>query len=118
MNDKNVKVILVIVLGFGVLSIIFNIKGLWHAAVAIGVVSLLIPIVGNFIVQAWESLAKVLGYINSRILLSIIFFFILTPLAFLNRLFSKSSFQATEKGASAYKERNHLYAKEDFDNPW
>ena len=67
----------------------------------------------------WMALANGLGWINSRILLFIIFYFILTPIAFFARLAGKSGFIKTNKNNSTlFINRNHLYVKSDLENPW
>ena len=69
--------------------------------------------------RGWMALANILGWINSRILLFIIFFFILTPIALLARLFGKTGFVKTNKNNSTlFINRNHLYVKSDLENPW
>jgi len=52
----------------------------------------------NFIIaQYWLKLSKLLGEINSKILLSIVFFIILTPVAFLYRIFNKGDSEHFKK---------------------
>ncbi len=67
---------------------------------------------------AWMQLAKVLGWINTRLLLGIIFFLILLPLARLRRLFQKNASMPLHPSEeeSYYQERK----KEplDFTQPW
>jgi hypothetical protein len=67
----------------------------------------------------WMELANILGWVNSRIILFIIFFFILTPIAFFARISGKISFVKTNKNKTTlFINRNHLYVKNDFENPW
>jgi hypothetical protein len=69
--------------------------------------------------RTWMAFAHVLGWINSRIILFIIFFFILTPIAFFARLFGKISFVKSNKNKTTlFINRNHLYTKNDLENPW
>jgi hypothetical protein len=64
---------------------------------------------------AWWKLAMVLGFINARIILSILFFFILTPLSIIWRLIGKdpltrrrSSWHGWSPYPERYRDRNHL----------
>ena len=67
----------------------------------------------------WEKFAEFLGFVNSRVILGIIFFLVLTPLAFLFRLFSKDSLQLKrKKEGSYYTLREHLYKGEDLTKTW
>lgn len=116
--DK-IKALLVIVTGLVILFFIFKGKGFLIAAASVGVLSLMIPIIGDGILWVWFKLAEVLGWINSRILLSLIFFVFLFPMAFLVRLFKKNFFNLEKTSEpSIYTRRDHKYTKEDLENIW
>jgi len=73
------------------------------------------------IVWAWFKLAEMLGMISSTIILTIVFFFILFPIATLSRLFGrKSNLQLAKKpdAISYYITRNHRYKAKDLENTW
>jgi hypothetical protein len=123
-NEKH-KSLLVIVVGLLILSYIFrnstiiNAKYLILAATIIGTVSLMFGIIGDWIVKGWFKLAEILGFINSKILLTAIFGLFLTPFALLFRLFNKNPLQLKpESKDSIYIERNHTYTPEDFEQVW
>ncbi|MEM7102979.1 MAG: SxtJ family membrane protein [Bacteroidota bacterium] len=110
---------LVIVAGLLVISYIFNLVVLIKIATVLGLIFVFIPFLGNWVVWFWFKLAEVLGYVNSRILLSVIFFLMLTPLAFMARFFSKDPLKLKKKSDnSVYRERNYKYKKRDLENPW
>lgn len=108
----------VIAIGFGLLY--FNFHKLWLLVpVCVSIVGFLIKPVGEFVHLSWMMLAKILGYINSRIILTLLFFIVLTPLGILMRLFRKSDFSAsTEKRNTLFVTRKHLYTKKDLLHPW
>ncbi len=115
------KAQLVIVTGLLVLYFIFKSRYPWmlYAAVVVGVLCIAIPIVGEYIVKGWFKLAEILGAINGRILLSIIFFIFLTPIAFFARMGRKNPLSLKSEGnSSAFTERNHLYTPKDLDQVW
>ena len=115
------KAQLVIVTGLVVIYFIFSARYPWilYAAAAIGVVSIAIPTVGNLIVKGWFKIAEVLGAINGRILLSIIFFVFLFPIAVLSRMGRKNPLSLkSENKDTAFTERNHLYTAKDLDQVW
>lgn len=75
------------------------------------------------ITRMWLLLGDFLGNIMSRVILTLTFYFILTPLAFLYRLFNKEKLMLTvthQQGSkeSYFLDRNHCYSKKDFNNPW
>lgn len=117
--DK-LKALLVIVTGLVVLGILSKGKPGWfYAAGSVGVLSLAIPAIGDGILWLWFKIAEVLGWINSRILLSLIFFVFLYPISWLMKISSKNMmFLKRVKNNSVYAERNHKYKKEDLENIW
>lgn len=116
---EKVKAQLVIVTGLVVLYFVFKSPWWLYAAAAIGVLSLAIPVVGDFIVKIWFKLAEVLGNINGKIILSVMFFVFLWPIALLYRLTSKNPLAIKRTDDSSfYTERNHLYKKEDLEQTW
>ena len=71
--------------------------------------------------MGWHKLAELLGYINSRILLTLIFFIFLVPVAFLSRIFSGNPLLLKKRpnaDDSYFESRNHEYTSEDFENVW
>jgi hypothetical protein len=85
----------------------------------IGLASIFIPAVAGGIEWLWFKLALGLGWINSRILLSVIYFLVLLPIAWLSRLFTKDPLMLRrDKSTSMFVTRNHQYSKKDLENIW
>lgn len=115
------KAQLVIVTGLVIFSFIFKSAAVYllYAAGIVGVLSIFIPVVGDFIVKIWFKIAEGLGWFNSRVILSIMFFVFLWPIAMLYRLFNKNPMGIKRPdGNSVYIERNHTYDKKDMENIW
>jgi hypothetical protein len=123
-NQDRFKTILVIVIGFTALGWIlrsrFNIETyLDKIAFALGLVSIFIPAAARAIEWLWLKFALALGWVNSRILLTIVYFVFLMPIALLSRLFTKDPLMLkAKKSSTLYNTRNHLYKKEDLENIW
>ncbi len=118
-TTEKVKAQLVIVTGLLVLYFVF--KSVWflYAAVAVGVLSLAIPVIGDFLVRIWFKLAEILGAINGKIILSLLFYVFLFPIALLYRLSTKNPMAVKRsEERSMYAERNHTYTKQDMENTW
>ncbi|MFT4739234.1 MAG: hypothetical protein ACI83B_000264 [Sediminicola sp.] len=115
---KKYQNILVIVSGILVFYSIFELESLLYAALFIGIGSSLIPAFAKFVDWLWMKLALILGWINTRILLSVIFYVFLFPIALVSRLFSKDPLMLKKQDRTAFIERNHQYKKEDLENPW
>jgi hypothetical protein len=120
-NEDKIKAQLVMVVGFLVLSFVFKTyqKELLYFATGLGLIFVILPFLGEYIVKAWFKLAEILGWINSRVILSFVFFVFLFPLAVLFRLTTKNPLQIkrlSEK--SVFADRNHKYEAKDLENIW
>jgi hypothetical protein len=128
-QDKT-KSILVIVVGFLLLYAIFRGQEavLWgkvktvyflYISLGVGVLSLMSSTIQDAILNVWYKIALVLGFINTRIILGLIFFAFLTPFAWLQKLFVRKNYLGLKDDAdTVYHTRNHTYTKEDFENVW
>lgn len=118
-SQDRYKTILVIVTGLLALSWIFDLPLLGKIAMGIGVVSIFIPAAARAIEWVWFKIALGLGWVNSRILLSIIYFIFLMPLAWLSRLFTKDPLALKKKTRETlFVTRDHLYTGKDLENIW
>lgn len=120
-ENKVSESVLAICTGLLLIYFIFKIKVLLLIAFLIGFAGLFIKPIANLIHKAWYKFAEILGFVNSKILLSIVFFIFLVPIAFVSRIFTKNKamqFRKKEDGQSYYKDRDHNYNKSDFENMW
>ncbi len=119
MEIKDLKAILVIVCGLLVLYWIFEGVYLLYAATAVGLAALISARLGKGIVWLWFKIAQVLGYVNSRIILSAIFYLFLVPISTVYRLFQGDGLML-KRGSrqSTFHVRDHHYEPDDLKNPW
>lgn len=69
--------------------------------------------------KIWFKVSYVLSQIIPNILLSIIFFLILTPIAFFSKLFkSQSDFISKNDRKTTFKTQNKSFIKESFERAW
>lgn len=118
--QKGIQSILVILLGFLLLYLVFRWKGFLWIGSLIGIPGLVSSILRTYILRGWYKLASILGFINSKIILSVIFYLILTPIALVSRIFSKDKMQIKKRPEkdSYFTIRNHEFTSDDFKNPW
>lgn len=122
-SNKNTKpdgnITLAIVVGFLALSLIFGWPILTYIALAVGFISLLSTTAQRGIIFVWEKFAKIIGTVNSYLLLSIIFFVFLTPIALLMKLITnKDGLRLKKPSDTNFFERNFKFKKEDLSNIW
>ena len=118
MNSNKYQTILVISLGFLAIGLFIDTDWPYYVAFGIGTLALLSDKIAKLIVQLWFGLANILGYINSRILLSIIYYLILVPFALLGRLSKSKALILKKQEGSYFTTRDHLFEKADFEKPW
>jgi hypothetical protein len=126
-ESEKLKSILVIVVGFLVFYTLADRKYIfadykkhifYYIAFGVGLLSLISTAARNGILFLWGKIAQVLGWINTRVLLSAVFYLFLFPIAIISRLFSKNMLQLKKQQGSVFIERNHQYTKEDLENTW
>jgi hypothetical protein len=118
-NQERFKTILVIVTGLIALSLILKIELLTKIALAVGLLSIFIPLAAKGIEWVWLKLAMMLGWTNSKVLLSVIYFGFLMPIALFSRVFTNDPLTLKgRKAASLFIPRNHTYKKDDLKNVW
>ena len=90
-------------------------------AMALHVVNMIVPKVYKPVAVFWLGLSDLLGSVMSRILLSIVFFGVVTPIGIFRRLLGRDSlklraFKASKE--SVMVERNHTFVAQDLDTPY
>ena len=110
--------ILILALGLVVLYFVFKALAFLYIALSIILLSLTSATLAEKIARTWLKLGHFLGAINSKILLSLVFYCLLVPIALISRIFKKKDeLQLKRKPrGSYYKGRNHVYVAEDLEN--
>ncbi|MFN8344075.1 MAG: SxtJ family membrane protein [Spirosomataceae bacterium] len=115
------KAQLVIVTGLVVFSFIFKSASLYllYAAGIVGILCIFLPVFGDLLVKVWFKIAEGLGWFNSRVILTVLFYVFLWPIAMLYRLSTKNPMGVKRPEAkSMYLERNHTYTPKDLEKIW
>lgn len=98
-----------------------EIKSCYLAAIILLIVNMIWSRVFTPIAFFWLGLSKILGAIMSRILLSLIFFLLVTPIGLLRRLWGKDPmlFKDWKAGnASVFQIRDQEYKAQDMSPPY
>lgn len=98
----------------------FNNKILFlYLSCSLGVLCLLSLRVANSIHWLWVKFAWVLSLVVPKIILGIVFYLVLTPLAWLSRRMSASDpLQLKRREGTIYRQVDKVFEKDDFDKPW
>jgi hypothetical protein len=116
---NNYKSTLTIVIGFILLSNYFHLRPLLILAIAIGIISLFSEKANEKIIWAWNKLTEILGLIMPNVLLTLVFYLFLTPLALLNRINkNKNPLQLKNITNSTYITNRKQFSKESLEKTW
>ncbi len=117
-NRDHFQTILVICLGFIGLSFLFKTEILLYIGIGLGVIPALIPVTAQYISLGWYKLGEALGWVNGKVLLSVVFFIFLTPIALIYQWTKKNPLYKKDPGESVFKVREHTFSAKDLRDPW
>ena len=113
------KSTLTIVIGFILMSNYFNFKPLFILGIVIGLIAIFSEKVNDKIIWTWNKLAEILGLIMPNVLLSIVFYLFLTPLAWLNRIDRKKNpLQLRYNSDSMFITKRKVFSKVSLEKIW
>lgn len=124
MNPKNrksepLKTVLVITVGMLVVYFISNLQWPLLVALIVGGLGLMSNYLAKKIEFLWMKLAWVLSLIVPNILLSLIYYLFLTPIAILSRIFGeKNQLSLKNTSSTLFKDKNKVFDKVSFEKPW
>lgn len=113
------QTVLVIVLGFLVLHLVFEVDWALRVALIVGILGLLSNQLAKLIHVVWMKLTWLLSLIVPNILLSLVFFIVLTPIAWASRIFGeKNQLQLKNSNSTLFRETNKSFDKASFEKTW
>lgn len=123
MKQKNgqdpTKTVLTITVGFLIIYAITGWKWALPISIGVGIIGMFSTYLSEKIDFLWMKLSWLLSLIVPNIILSIIFFLFLFPIALLSRLFGeKDALNIKNKGVSTFKNRDKVFDKPSFEKPW
>lgn len=110
--------ILAIVTGLATLSWFANQQVLLLTAILIGVASLVSPFVAQGIARVWLAFAALLGRVVPGMLLLVIFFALLFPIALLARMGGKDPLLLKKPVGTAFRDCKKSFLPGDFEKTW
>jgi len=119
-KEKNLETLLAIIAGLLVIYIATKRMAFVTVSVLLALTGLFSSYLTSKIAWLWNGLSHIMGAVMSRVILSVMFFLFLFPIAIISRLFRKNdSLQLKRTNESSYyATREHSYSPEDLENPW
>ena len=111
--------VLTIVFGILVINIFLDLNSLLYISIVLAGVSIFSRSFTNLAERIWFKIAYLLSKIIPNILLSVVFYFLLTPLSILSKIFnSKTNFKTVNNSKTVFKNLNKNFNKESFEKTW
>ncbi len=124
MNPKKIKTepiktVLVITVGMIVLNFVFKQELFLYIALVVGVAGVASNFLAEKINFVWMKLTWILSMIVPNILMSVIFYIFLTPLALFSKLFgAKNKLFLKNTSSSLFRDYEKTFDKSSFEKPW
>ncbi len=119
MKSNPSKTALTIAIGFLVVYIIGKYNWALWVSMGVGLTGVFSDTLSLWLEKAWMKLASLLSFIVPNILMGLIFFCFLLPIALLSKLFRKQdTLRLKNSSASVYSEKPGAYDKSHFENMW
>ncbi|MDQ7831057.1 MAG: SxtJ family membrane protein [Desulfovibrionaceae bacterium] len=96
-------------------------KAMLPAAILVLLVNMICPGVYKPLARVWFGLSHVLGTVMSKVILSLAFFLVLTPMGLLRKALGKDSLHVAcwKKGTdSVFRNRDHTFTAADIEQPF
>ena len=115
---KGLESIIVISLALLVVTLRFHIDWPIYAAITLLCITLISKKLTILIGTFWFAFSHYFGMVMNYIIMFFIFYLILTPLAFFQRLSGTNHILKKRQSNSYFRARNHLFSFKDIKNPW
>lgn len=90
----------------------------WAIAGALWVPALLIPVILRPVYTTWMKIGHGLGWVNSRIILGILFYLLILPMGMIMRLFYDPMTRKKDEAASSYRKVSISEPKDRLEKPY
>jgi len=100
---------------------VWKLESLILLAIIFLVVAMTYPLIFQPFARFWFALSTALGTVVSKIILSVLFFFIVLPIGLLRRVLGKDSMRikSWKKGnESVFRTRDHRFTAKDLEHPY
>jgi hypothetical protein len=117
-KDTAKSTMLIISMGFLVLYLALDRQWAVYVSLAAGLTGIISPFLSRKIEWLWMKISKVLSYVVPNILLSIVFFVFLFPIALLYKLFNKDPLMLSRDRESYFIDTKPEVEKESLEKTW
>ena len=116
-KDTGLAAVLILLL----IAHFWELPALIAPAIAVLLITMVWPALFRPAARVWFGLSEVLGTVASKVLLSIVFFVVGTPVGLIRRVFGADSMRLRKwknGDESVFYERDHVYTSGDLERPY
>jgi hypothetical protein len=117
-KEKSVETCLVLSTGLLFLYFVFHLQVCLTVSFIIGIIGVFIKPIAIPISWFWIKLGEMMGFITSKIVLTVVFFVFLLPISAFYRIVKKDTFGLKNNKGSYWKDRQKKFIPNDLDNIW
>lgn len=116
-SDSGMAAVLILLLiGFFTENVIY-----FKIAIPALIINMVVPMFYYYFAILWIGFSHILGTISSKIILSVVFFLLVTPVGLFRRLLGKDTLHLNDfkkDKSSVMEKRNHKFTSEDIIHPY
>lgn len=109
---------LVLTTGFLIIYLALNFHWSVYLSLTFGIIGIISEPLSLIIEKLWFKIADLLGSIMPKLILSIIFYLLLTPIAFFYKLFNKNIIRLSNSNESTFNDYQNNFSKENIEKIW
>lgn len=94
---------------------VFHLQFCYYVAVGVFLLAVSFPVIRKFISLTWGGFVEAIGSLILKLMLSFLFFLMITPLAILKNISKKKT---AENLTSNFIVKEHHFQKEEFEKTW
>lgn len=118
-DSQALKTVLILCIAFSIYFLKSGERSALTIAVALGIAAIVSVKIAGWVHLLWMSLGKLLEMVMPKIILGIVFYVFLFPIALLSRLFSKKDpLKLRNSEDSTFTTNNREFDEQSFVNPW
>jgi len=118
-RNKSIETMLVLAMACLAAYVVWHVRTALYLSFGFGLVGILSPWTSRQIARVWTGLTRLLGRISNAVLLSVVYWLVVVPVAVLRRMRKKDRLTNFDPAAgSSFISRDHLFTKEDLEKMW
>lgn len=118
-KDKAVETMLVLAMACLLAYVVWHWRAALYLSFCLGAIGIFSRYLSARIAWAWMGLARLLGRVTNTLLLSVVYFVVVVPVAVFRRMKGRDRLSRFDpKSTSNFVSRDHLFVKGDLEKTW